>query len=95
MDDNYFMKLALEKAKLAYEAGEVPIGCVIVRKDKVIGSGYNMRMSLNSALAHGEIIAIKQACETIGDWRLEDCTLYVTVEPCPMCAGVIIIRSIS
>ncbi len=87
MDDNYFMKLALEKAKLAYEAGEVPIGCVIVRKDKVIGSGYNMRMSLNSALAHGEIIAIKQACETIGDWRLEDCTLYVTVEPCPMCAG--------
>ena len=90
MDDIYFMKLALEKARLAYDAGEVPIGCVIVHKDKVIGSGYNLRMALNSALAHGEIIAIKQACEALGDWRLEDCTLYVTVEPCPMCAGAIL-----
>ena len=90
MDNEYYMKLALEQAKIAYELGEVPIGCVIVHKDKVIGRGCNMRMTSNNALAHSEIAAINMACETLGDLRLEDCTLYVTVEPCPMCSGAIL-----
>ena len=84
------MRLALEQANKAKQLGEIPIGCVIVRGDEVIGRGYNLRMNKNNALAHAEIMAINEACDNIGDWRLEECTLYVTVEPCPMCTGAIL-----
>lgn len=70
--------------------GEVPVGCVIVRGDRIVGRGRNRRETKKTALSHGEIEAIAQACETLGGWRLWDCTLYVTLEPCPMCAGAII-----
>ena len=86
----YYMKMALKEAKKAYKLGEVPIGCVIVCEDKIIGRGYNRRNTDKSTLAHAEIAAIKKASKIIGDWRLEDCTLYVTLEPCQMCAGAIV-----
>ena len=86
----YYMKMALKEAKKAYKLGEVPIGCVIVYEDKIIGRGYNRRNTDKSTLAHAEITAIKKASKVIGDWRLEDCTLYVTLEPCQMCAGAIV-----
>ena len=86
----YYMKMALKEAKKAYKLGEVPIGCVIVYEDKIIGRGYNRRNTDKSTLAHAEIAAIKKASKIIGDWRLEDCTLYVTLEPCQMCAGAIV-----
>ena len=85
-----YMRQAIRQAKKAEALGEVPIGCVIEHEGKIIARGYNRRMTDHSALAHAEIIAIKKACKKIGDWRLEDCTLYVTLEPCPMCAGAII-----
>ena len=85
----YYMKMALREAKKAYKLGEVPIGCVIVYEDKIIGRGYNRRNTDKSTLAHAEITAIKKASKVIGDWRLEECTLYVTLEPCVMCAGAI------
>ncbi|MCI8832368.1 MAG: nucleoside deaminase [Lachnospiraceae bacterium] len=88
--DEKYMKQALRQAKKAEALGEVPIGCVIEYQGKIIARGYNRRMTDHSALAHAEIIAIKKACKKMGDWRLEDCTLYVTLEPCPMCAGAII-----
>ena len=81
------MKEALKQAKKATEAGEVPIGCVIVSDGKIIGRGYNRRNTDHSTLAHAEMIAIKKACSHIKDWRLDDCTMYVTLEPCQMCAG--------
>ena len=84
------MKQALLQAKKAKELGEVPIGCVIVQDGKVIGRGYNRRNTDKSTLAHAEIIAIRKAAKIIGDWRLEDCTMYITLEPCPMCAGAIV-----
>ena len=84
------MKAAIREAKKAWALGEVPIGCVIVYEDKIIGRGYNRRMVDHSALAHAEIAAIKKACKRMGDWRLEECELYVTLEPCPMCAGAIV-----
>ncbi len=84
------MDMALEQARLAYESEEVPIGCVIVYDDRVIGRGANMRVTKGNVLAHAEIIAIDEACRSMGDWRLEDCTLFVTVEPCPMCSGAIL-----
>ena len=90
MDDLYFMDLALELAKEAAAEGEVPVGCVIVRENKVVGRGRNRRETDKSALAHAEIEAIGEACRTLGGWRLWECTLYVTLEPCPMCAGAII-----
>lgn len=86
----YYMKMALKEAKKAYKLGEVPIGCVIVYEDKIIGKGYNRRNTDKSTLAHAEITAIKKASKVIGDWRLEDCTLYVTLEPCQMCSGAIV-----
>ena len=86
----YYMKMALREAKKAYKLGEVPIGCVIVYEDKIIGRGYNRRNTDKSTLAHAEITAIKKASKIIGDWRLEDCTLYVTLEPCQMCSGAIV-----
>lgn len=85
-----YMKEALRQAKKAYTLGEVPIGCVIVYQGKIIGRGYNRRNTDKNTLAHAEITAIKKASRFIGDWRLEDCTLYVTLEPCQMCAGAIV-----
>ena len=85
-----YMKAAIREAKKAWALGEVPIGCVIVYEDKIIGRGYNRRMVDHSALAPAEIAAIKKACKRMGDWRLEECELYVTLEPCPMCAGAIV-----
>lgn len=84
------MQQAIMQAKKALMINEVPIGCIIVYEDKVIARGYNRRVTDHSTLAHAEINAIKKACRVIGDWRLEDCTMYVTLEPCPMCAGAIV-----
>lgn len=84
------MKEALKQAKKAYALGEVPIGCVIVHEGSIIGRGYNRRNTDKNTLSHAEITAIRKASRKIGDWRLEDCILYVTLEPCQMCAGAII-----
>ncbi len=88
--DERYMKMALKQAKKAYALDEVPIGCVIVYEDKVIARGYNRRNTDKNTLAHAEISAIKKASKKLGDWRLEGCTLYVTLEPCQMCAGAIV-----
>ena len=90
MPDTYYMEEALKLAKEAARDGEVPVGCVIVRGDEIVGRGRNRREKDKTALAHAEIEAISQACSTLGGWRLWECTLYVTLEPCPMCAGAII-----
>ena len=84
------MLAALALADEAALAGEVPVGCVIVRGDRIVGRGRNRREERHSALAHAEIEAIAEACRALGDWRLSDCSLYVTLEPCPMCAGAIL-----
>lgn len=91
-DDIRYMKEAMKQAKKAYETGEVPIGCIIVEKEtgRIIGRGYNRRNTDKTTLAHAEITAIKKASKTAGDWRLEGCTIYITLEPCPMCAGAIV-----
>ena len=88
--DESFMKQAVKQAKKAYDKLETPIGCVIVREDKIIARGYNKRNMKKNTLAHAEILAINKASKVLGDWRLEDCTMYVTLEPCPMCAGAIV-----
>lgn len=88
--DEFFMKEALKQAKKACKMGEVPIGCVIVRDDEIISRAYNRRNTDKNTLAHAEITAINCASKKTGDWRLEDCTIYVTLEPCPMCAGAIL-----
>lgn len=85
-----YMRAALKQAKKALLLGEVPIGCVIVHEDKIIARGYNRRNIDKNTLAHAEISAIRKASKVIGDWRLEDCTLYVTLEPCQMCSGAIV-----
>jgi tRNA(adenine34) deaminase len=85
-----YMKEAIRQAKKAAALGDVPIGCVIEYQGKIIGRGYNRRMADKTALAHAEILAIRKACKAMGDWRLEGCTMYVTLEPCPMCAGAIV-----
>ena len=85
-----YMKEALAQAQAAYDNNEVPIGCVIVREGAIIARAANERNASKHALAHAELIAIDQACRAVGDWRLEDCRLYVTIEPCPMCAGAMI-----
>ena len=90
MDDLYFMDQALELAREAASEGEVPVGCVVVRNGEIVGRGRNRRETGRTALGHAEIQAISQACEKLGGWRLWECTLYVTLEPCPMCAGAII-----
>lgn len=89
-EDIRFMKQAINLAKKAADGGDVPIGCVIVYDGKVIARGYNRRNADKTTLAHAEILAIKKASKVIGDWRLEDCTIYVTLEPCQMCAGAIV-----
>ncbi|MBP8639321.1 MAG: nucleoside deaminase [Oscillospiraceae bacterium] len=91
MDHEKYMRLALAKAREAYEAGEIPVGCVITDKDgTVIGTGENTRERTRSALGHAELNAIDEACRTRGDWRLDGCTIFITLEPCPMCTGAII-----
>ena len=90
MDDLTYMNMALELARQAASEGEVPVGCVIVRGDRVVGRGRNRREGLKNALCHAEIEAIDEACRTLGGWRLWECTLYVTLEPCSMCAGAIL-----
>lgn len=85
-----YMREALKQAKKAYALGEVPIGCVIVHRDRIIGRGYNRRNTDKNTLSHAEITAINKASKYIGDWRLEECTMYVTLEPCQMCAGAIV-----
>lgn len=89
-DDKKYMRQAIRQAKKARDNQDVPIGCVIVYDGRVIARGYNRRNVDKSALAHAEILAIKKASKYIGDWRLEDCTMYVTLEPCQMCAGAIV-----
>ena len=85
-----YMKAAMREAKKALALDEVPIGCVIVANDKIIARGYNRRNTDKNALAHAEMAAIRKASKKTGDWRLEDCTMYVTLEPCQMCAGAIV-----
>ncbi len=89
-ENEKYMKEAIRQAKKALALDEVPIGCVIVYEGKIIGRGYNRRNTDKSTLAHAEMLAIKKASRKINDWRLEDCTLYVTLEPCQMCAGAIV-----
>jgi len=89
-DHEKFMRMAIKQADKAASIGEVPIGCVIVREGKVIARGYNRRKNDKNTLSHAEISAINKACKKTGDWRLEDCVLYVTLEPCQMCAGAIV-----
>ena len=90
MEDRDYMLAALELAKEAAADGEVPVGCVITRNGQIVGRGRNRRETGKTALGHAEIEAIDQACRTLGGWRLWECTLYVTLEPCPMCAGAIV-----
>ncbi len=90
MTDEEYMDAALDLAREAAAEGEVPVGCVIVCRDRIVGRGRNRRETGKSALAHAEVEAIAEACRTLGGWRLWECTLYVTLEPCPMCAGAIV-----
>ena len=90
MDDRAWMRLALEEAKAAAALGEVPVGALVVRSGELIAKAHNRRETGKSALAHAECLAIDEACKTLGGWRLHECELYVTLEPCPMCAGAII-----
>ncbi|MGE6261337.1 tRNA adenosine(34) deaminase TadA [Heyndrickxia sporothermodurans] len=93
-NDEYFMKLAIQEAKKAEAKNEVPIGAVIVLNGEVIASSHNLRESSQIAITHAEILAIQEACEKVGSWRLEEAVLYVTLEPCPMCSGAIILSRI-
>lgn len=88
--DHYYMGLAIEEAQQAAAKGEVPIGAVIVQGERVIARAHNLRETTQNAVTHAELLAIQQACEALGNWRLEDTKLYVTLEPCPMCAGAIL-----
>lgn len=90
MNHQYYMAEALAEARKAFHAGEIPIGAVVVRNGEIIARGHNAREALSDATAHAEIVAMRQAGQALGGWRLLDCTLYVTVEPCPMCAGAMI-----
>ena len=90
VQDEKYMRRALRLAEQAAEIGEVPVGAVVVRGGEVIGAAGNRRECDHRATAHAELLAIEQACATLGSWRLQDCTLYVTLEPCPMCAGAIV-----
>lgn len=90
MDKKYFMLKALEQAKIAYKKNEVPIGAVIVKDGKVIAEGFNKREKKQNALFHAEIVAINKACKKLKSWRLDDCDIYITLEPCLMCFGAII-----
>ena len=93
-NDERFMGMAIDQAYIAQENGDVPIGAVIVCEDKVIGKGYNQRQQLNDPTAHAEMIALTAAAEAVGNWRLHNCTIYVTLEPCTMCAGALVLARI-
>ena len=88
-NDEYYMKLALKEAKKAYVKGEIPIGAIIVKNDKIISRGHNLKESKNNVIKHAEIVAIEKACAKLKNWRLIDCVIYVTMFPCPMCASAI------
>ena len=90
MNDKKYMNLALKEAQIAYNNGDVPVGCVIVLNDKVIAKAHNVRYKKNDALGHAEVVAIQKACKKLNSWILEDATIYVTLEPCLMCAGAIL-----
>lgn len=90
-----YINLAINEGKKALNLGEIPVGAIILKDGKVIGKGYNLKESKKSVIAHAEIIAIEEACKFIGDWRLNGCEMYVTLEPCPMCAGAIVQSRIS
>lgn len=92
--DQEMMGLAIRQAEQAEQADEVPVGAIITRSGKVIGAAHNQRETLKDATAHAEMIALTQAAQVVGDWRLEECTLYVTLEPCPMCAGAIVLARV-
>lgn len=94
MDDNDYMGLALEQARMAYAIGEVPIGAVLVLDGRVVAQAHNMRETWHDATAHAEVIVIREACQKLGRWRLTGATLYVTIEPCPMCAGALVMSRI-
>jgi len=94
LDDEKYMQAALEEARCAFEEGEVPVGCVIVRQGKIIGRGHNRVEQTNDITAHAEIVALKDASRRIGNWRLADATAYITLEPCPMCATALIFAEI-
>ncbi|MEL7632895.1 MULTISPECIES: tRNA adenosine(34) deaminase TadA [Sporomusa] len=94
MDDNYYMGLALTEARKAFALGEVPIGAVLVMDNQVVSAAHNMRESWHDATAHAEVIAIRDACQQLNRWRLTGATLYVTIEPCPMCAGALVMSRI-
>ncbi len=89
-NDREYMLIALEEAKKAFDMNEVPIGAIIVKEDQIIAQAFNRRNTDKSTLAHAEIMAIDQASKVVGDWRLDECTMYITLEPCPMCAGAIV-----
>ena len=93
-DDKYWMRMALREAEKAFELKEVPVGCVIVHENKIIGRGFNQREMLKDPTAHAEMIAISAACDYMVSWRLEHTVMYVTMEPCPMCAGAIVLARI-
>lgn len=90
MDKNDFMKIAIEEAKIAQQDGDVPVGAVIVRNGKIISQAHNMKEKRNNSINHAEILAISEACQKLNTWRLEDCEIYITMEPCMMCTGAII-----
>lgn len=90
-DDERYMRMAIDQAFIAEENGDVPIGCVIVFEGRVIAKAYNQREQLHDPTAHAEIVALTQAAEFVGNWRLHGCTIYVTLEPCPMCAGALVL----
>lgn len=93
--DQYFMAEAIREARKAFEIGEPPVGAIVVKDDEIISRAYNLRETLQDPTAHAEILAIKDASQKLRRWRLNDCTLYVTLEPCPMCAGAILLSRIS
>lgn len=88
--DEYYMRLALEEAHKAYAKNEIPVGCVIVKDDKIIARAHNLKEEMKTVVAHAEILAINEASEKLDNWRLSDCTMYVTLEPCSMCASAIV-----
>ncbi|MFV5318911.1 tRNA adenosine(34) deaminase TadA [Priestia megaterium] len=94
LNDEKYMRLAIDEALKAKEKLEVPIGAVIVQNDEVIAAAYNLRETEQRSVAHAELLAIDEACKKLGTWRLEDATLYVTLEPCPMCAGAIVLSRV-
>jgi len=93
-DDKYFMEEALKQARIAFEIDEVPVGSVLVKDGKILASAYNQRERLNDPTAHAEILVLREASNKLGSWRLEGSTLYVTLEPCPMCAGAIVLSRV-